>query len=164
MFHICHFEIQKKKKRVRKRLEVTFLHHFTQIILHFEYMEQKNSSILTNSHHTGFVNREVWQGAHTVLILKGTRETGSSVLEKRIFQSQRWSVWVGSPGVGAGLNPIKQPNMFWLLKVLILYPDKLNSIEWCVLKLKSLRPHLYVCLFSTSEWSGYISSYYGAHL
>lgn len=59
MFHICHFEIQKKKKRVRKRLEVTFLHHFTQIILHFEYMEQKNSSILTNSHHTGFVNREV---------------------------------------------------------------------------------------------------------
>lgn len=53
--------------------------------------------------------------------------------------------------------------MFWLLKVLILHSDKLNSVEWCVLGLKSLHPHLHERLFSTSEWSRYILSYYRAN-
>lgn len=50
---------------------------FTRIILHFEYMREKLSSILSNSHHIGFVNQEVWQGAHTILILKRMKDTGA---------------------------------------------------------------------------------------
>lgn len=66
------------------------------------------------------------------------------MLKRKIFQSPRWRVWLGNPCVGAGLNPIMQPHMFWLLKVLILHSDKLNCIEWCVLGQKSLSPLLHV--------------------
>lgn len=71
----------------------------------------------------------------------------------------RQSQCVGRRG---DLNPIKQPHMFWLLKVLIFYSDKLNNIEWCVLGLKSPRPHLHVCLFFSNlrmEWLYFIQLY-----
>lgn len=55
--------------------------------------------------------------------------------------------------MGADFNPIKQPNMFWLLKVLNLYSDKLNRTEWCVLGPKSLCPH-FACMsfFRPKNW------------
>lgn len=53
--------------------------------------------------------------------------------------------------------------MFWLLKVLILYSVKLNTIEWCVLGLKSLRPRLHVCSFFNLRMECCIFSNYRAN-
>lgn len=56
--------------------------------------------------------------------------------------------WVGSRCVGAGLNPIKQPNMFWLQKVLILHSDKLNSIEGkCIRNRKPVPTRIFMHFF-----------------